>query len=322
MIADTVVDTKLISLNTSSSSNGLLLGGGGNNTILNLRSTGNINRNINIYSNSNANTLVNSFLSGSNNSLDVENADQTKFFNLISILGNTSNILLGGTMGTTTFEGELLTNKSTPCDVSGIVNIDSACDNTGLPSVNTINTVDLSSSFIGLITSDSVHDPIEDISSPVDNSLIINWHSFENKFRTWQRDTGNPGILRNNGRCTSMGDFCSVWDFSLSSEDNILLNANGEFPSSSSQACPSSVHGNRTIENANSEIFLTAARELFDDGFGDDDGLCESNERCLYLPNHGRYQGHGPLRECVFDDEEGTTNVTNIKMLGHSQNGR
>lgn len=38
---------------------------------------------------------------------------------------------------------------------------------------------------------------------------------------------------------------------------------------------------------------LRRAIECFDDGIGNDDGFCASDETCLYPPNIGSYQGHG-----------------------------
>lgn len=37
--------------------------------------------------------------------------------------------------------------------------------------------------------------------------------------------------------------------------------------------------------------FLAHANEIFGDGIGNDNGLCESNETCVYNPNIGAYQG-------------------------------
>ena len=42
-------------------------------------------------------------------------------------------------------------------------------------------------------------------------------------------------------------------------------------------------------------VFLKHAWELLEDGIGDNDGLCESNETCEVARNIGGYQGHGPF---------------------------
>jgi hypothetical protein len=64
--------------------------------------------------------------------------------------------------------------------------------------------------------------------------------------------------------------------------------------------------------------YLKNAVELLLDTVGDDDGLCESGEGCLYTPNFGAYQGHGALGTCTFTN--GT--ITGMTMYGYSSNGR
>jgi hypothetical protein len=52
---------------------------------------------------------------------------------------------------------------------------------------------------------------------------------------------------------------------------------------------------------------------------GNDNGLCESGETCLFLPNIGTYQGHGDL-ESVGNLVGGA--LTGITLLRYSTNGR
>jgi hypothetical protein len=62
-----------------------------------------------------------------------------------------------------------------------------------------------------------------------------------------------------------------------------------------------------------------SAFEILDDGVGDDDGLCESGEACVYAPNFGAYQGEGALQPCTFPS--GGT-IKNVSMVGYPVNGR
>jgi hypothetical protein len=65
--------------------------------------------------------------------------------------------------------------------------------------------------------------------------------------------------------------------------------------------------------------YLRNAVEIFDDGIGNDNGLCESGETCLFLRNNGSYQGHGNLVSAgTFTN--GT--LTGITLLKYSSNGR
>ena len=60
------------------------------------------------------------------------------------------------------------------------------------------------------------------------------------------------------------------------------------------------------------------AEELLHDDVGDDDTLCESNERCVVAPNFGAYQGTGDLegRTCTFQGGV----VTGVTMYGYPTN--
>lgn len=77
--------------------------------------------------------------------------------------------------------------------------------------------------------------------------------------------------------------------------------------------------------------FLSSATEIIGDGIGNDDGLCESNESCVYTPNFGAYQGHfdtneaypainDSTHECTWTSNSGL--ITNVRMYGYSKNGR
>ena len=65
--------------------------------------------------------------------------------------------------------------------------------------------------------------------------------------------------------------------------------------------------------------FLVNATEVFDDAIGDDDGLCESLEACIYSPNFGSYQGEGDYlsQTCIFSN--GT--VSGVTMYAYPSNG-
>ncbi|OGG93017.1 MAG: hypothetical protein A2527_13855 [Candidatus Lambdaproteobacteria bacterium RIFOXYD2_FULL_50_16] len=66
--------------------------------------------------------------------------------------------------------------------------------------------------------------------------------------------------------------------------------------------------------------FLKHAYEIMEDGIGNENGLCESNEACVFTPNIGAYQGHGTLTEISGAFTDGT--LTGIKLYQYSNNGR
>jgi hypothetical protein len=52
-----------------------------------------------------------------------------------------------------------------------------------------------------------------------------------------------------------------------------------------------------------------------------ENGICESNEACIYAPNVGAYQGHGDYKgngTCLFVD--GT--ISNVIMYSYPKNGK
>ncbi len=55
------------------------------------------------------------------------------------------------------------------------------------------------------------------------------------------------------------------------------------------------------------------------DGVGNDNGLSESDETCLFTPNIGSYQGHGALVEAGVIGTGGT--VENVTLLQYETNG-
>lgn len=69
------------------------------------------------------------------------------------------------------------------------------------------------------------------------------------------------------------------------------------------------------------QVYLKLASEKMFDGVGDDDGLCESGEACIYTPNFGAYQGHGNLNSCNFVNGTGTDAITGVTMYFYESNG-
>ncbi len=65
--------------------------------------------------------------------------------------------------------------------------------------------------------------------------------------------------------------------------------------------------------------FLQDSFELFDDEVGNDNGLCESNETCVFMPNIGVYQGHGELIPGATIGSGGT--IQNVTLLRYETNG-
>lgn len=102
----------------------------------------------------------------------------------------------------------------------------------------------------------------------------------ENRDLARVRDDASLADNTNAGTCLLT---CGEFDSRLKTADTLLRNqlavptANTDVES---HAFPSA-----TV------TFLAHANEIFGDGIGNDNGLCESNETCVYNPNIGAYQG-------------------------------
>ena len=101
-----------------------------------------------------------------------------------------------------------------------------------------------------------------------------------------------------------------------------LTTANSAFPALATNPCPAEVHGNVTATDqaTTPHTYLLNAMEILGDEIGNDNGLCESNEACIYAPNIGAYQGEGDYttKSCVF--QNGT--VTGVQMYAYPINGQ
>lgn len=204
--------------------------------------------------------------------------------------------------------------------------ITASCGMAGSSDATTVAPIDIlhtsggGQTFVGFVTSDS-HHPGYNSASGVPYASITNWVKFDRPSRFW--------VDSNREYCGS-GETCFIYDYALSLNDTLVLNksgnlstANAAFPTVETDNCPSQVHGNQTVidQKTSAQTFLRNAVEITGDMIGDDDGLCESNEACIYTPNIGAYQGHGDFtaHKCTFVQNGGA--VSGVTMYGYPQNG-
>jgi hypothetical protein len=146
----------------------------------------------------------------------------------------------------------------------------------------------------------------------------LDWINFENVFRAWGKYVAATPIFSAalGGNCAVAGN-CQVYDWRLKATDTVSLNHFGAFPVSGS-ACPASLNASvstKVIASITGQTYLRSAVEILDPYYnpnGDYDGVCESNEACLYTPNFGAYQGSGDFstQTCTFTGGNGVTGVT------------
>lgn len=214
------------------------------------------------------------------------------------------------------------------------------------------NPVDLSTSFLGLVTDDSENGTTSlstgtsGIPGVVALASVLDWRNFQSFFRFWG-EGDNTTLLHstNRGRCDSGN--CAAWDLALASASPLFAtsgafsSANGAY--TSGQNCPSAAHGDFTLAElrgaeisgdsigdddgncefgeacANSKAFLINALEVLDDGVGNEDGLCNTGEQCWYSPHFGVFQGETPTvlpnSSCTFEDGTGALPVTGVTLF-------
>ncbi|MEQ1877372.1 MAG: hypothetical protein ABL958_12070, partial [Bdellovibrionia bacterium] len=132
---------------------------------------------------------------------------------------------------------------------------------------------------------------------------IVDWIRFFAPWRAWGKNGGQE-------RCT-FGQTCRIYDWRISASDTIVKNRseNGSSPNApfiDGAACPPAVGGSVAISDRQivRHTYLLNAVEIDHDQIGNDNGLCESMESCVYSPNFGSYLGEvDPFtRSCVFQD--------------------
>lgn len=237
------------------------------------------------------------------------------------------------------FTGNLLLTPSVTCSYSGAgTNYglqNGTCANVGTSDAVHRTGLDFSDTFVGRVFDDSITQ--FDISSDVDFTnigAISNLNDFdtvidfEHPLRAWGRSSTNWRDSAARGACATGGTMCAVYDWRLKSTDTVFRNTsldglNQNDPFISGSACPAAVDGNLTLTDSNANganTYLRNAVEIMNDKIGDDDGLCESSEACIYSPNFGVYQGHGDYKAngtCTF--QNGT--VSGVTMYTYPSNG-
>jgi hypothetical protein len=199
----------------------------------------------------------------------------------------------------------------------------------------------LTNSFVGKVTTDdiiNVDDSNGSASFPVSPGSF-DWLVFDNDSRNWGLDGSAFPNADHQGAWTSGTG--RIWDWSLCATDNggvlggpAMLNVIGQSDgddavthfwtgtpiSNDNAGCDVLVSGSvwNGMLNLCSTTFLMAAREIPNDGIGNDNLLCESDETCQHLPNMGAYQGHnGLVAADPFIDGE----LTGITLMRHASNG-
>jgi hypothetical protein len=321
-----------------------------------------------------SNLLFNTTVTNTNNSnISINTMTNITFMNTLTSntgMGTYSGIIIGAFVISPKFINTAMAHQSGPnsyvenlltsnnSKFNGILKIGLGCSingtNSGLSAFcvrqngsettpATVTGISLANSFVGKVTTDDTSNPID--TNGFSSSAPANVFDLQNQFRAWGLDGIAFPNITNAGQCSTN---CRIWDWSLKSSDNVVRNVNA-CPSgtivdthtwSGSAAnqtyCDNNYLGSKLSGSTCVTTFLRNAVEIFADGVGNDNGICESNEDCMYTPNIGAYQGHSKDATSLFklipaSQTSSTTNVcqdigtggtiTNVKLYKFETNG-
>ncbi|MBX3724192.1 MAG: hypothetical protein KF713_20260 [Turneriella sp.] len=218
--------------------------------------------------------------------------------------------------------------------------------------------VNPAAAFVGKVTSDDSANTL-DTSGVGAYALGLDWVNFSNRLRAYGNDGGTFPIAANQGRCLTGS--CRIWDWSLRATDtqyrDVLAIPTGNAVAAHKWSAATQINctqpgavwlgtgtcnyppfpgnvtscaawtGGTTATAACLSTFLRNAYEIIGDGIGNENGLCESNEACIYTPNVASYQGHGGLKcirgpveyGCASTFVDGT--ITGVVLYQYENNG-
>ena len=193
----------------------------------------------------------------------------------------------------------------------------------GTGSTATVAQTAITSSFMGKVTTDDTTNA-HDTNGLAAYSSITDGNNFQYEYRGYGVEGSAYPNADNRGRCSTGNS--RIWDARLKASDTILRNRSGDITNgngtfTAGATCPAAVHGSRTLTDllTTPNTFLVSAYEIWGDRIGDDDGLCESNEACIYQPNIGSYAGEGDYSSNTCTFVNGT--VTGVTMYAYPTNG-
>lgn len=224
------------------------------------------------------------------------NGSNYKVANSASSNNTTNSLYVGPLASTGAFSDNLLVRAvaGDTCLVDPGATSPGISGNCASSAANVI-TLQSAPSFDGLVTSDTTN---------LNNDLgkattVTDFLGFSSRTRNWGPQTTSILDAAAQGRCTTN---CQIWDYAISSSDNTIRNksANGFDDNeyfTQRETCPSGPIEPSTkilTDNQSTAItYLLNAAEIIGDNLGNDNGLCESNEGCLYQRNFGSYLGAG-----------------------------
>jgi hypothetical protein len=207
--------------------------------------------------------------------------------------------------------------SSTACSTYHLNGLDSGT--CASAATNTYTAKDLSTSFVGRVFADGSNSGNSSGSNTV---AAADFFHFDNFFRAWGGNTST--FSSNMGRSAGTpANVMSIWDWRTNNSDTAIRNRSNDGSTANAAfvvggTCPSAVDGNKSITDYNSITYLVNAAEIPGMG-GNNNGLCESGETCVYQPNYGSYLGEGAYTSDTCTFQNGT--ISGVQMFGYTTNG-
>jgi len=345
----------ILSVNNDNASNadggGALFIGSGNNNVINATIIHNKLSGFTL-ANSPNNLLMN--IIGANNHTSfyiINNSNNNTAVNLVAANNSRHGIYLNN-VSNNYFTGVLKigANENIDCRVDVILNapglVSPNCTDTGIDGSSIYSgqlsdavletNVSTTVSFVGkLMLDDSANG--SDINGTATETEITDWLSFENVYRSWGLDGDPYPAINNKGPLPSCDDYGAanetdcinnsgiwrtdgrIWDWRLAVGDtgdngNAVLHEVLGLPSADDII-------DHTWSDASSTSFLKHAVEILGDAIGNDNGLCESDEACIFTPNIGAYQGEGNLISAGPFIDSISNGLTGVILYQYETNG-
>ena len=187
--------------------------------------------------------------------------------------------------------------------------------NTSDPNLNLITGASANNTLLGFVPSDSANGSAIPGSGFINYGAITDWENFDNWYRGFTRAGSTTFIDNANDERCDGSEICGLFDASLKTGDTGV--AGGPVALGTNQ-CPGSEDYFSSTTTGN---YLMNAVEIMEDFIGNDDGLCQSGEDCIFSPNIGAYQGHGPLvpSSCPAIGAGGT--ISDVNLFDFTTNG-
>lgn len=336
------------SISTNNQDRNLYLYESRNNAVVNFTSTNSANTGMTFSSNGHNNSVYGLALANQPTGLTTGSSSRRNTIVNIAATNTTTGLNISST-NNFFFDSVHVGANTTSCAGGGGTGIDGACNPEGTASSFTLYTgIDLSTSFPARINAaDGINQ--FDSSGSASASAIFDWLHFDNLYRLWGIQGGTFADPAQRGRCT--GTTCHIFDWRLNSGDSQIRNVRSQptgndalphlwnvgnqtecetidratWAASSVCSFPGYFNSGDCIGGGGDwstskcySVFLRNAHELLGDGLGNENGVCESYELCLYSPNIGAYQGEGSLT-AIGAITNGT--VQGVYLLQYATNG-